>query len=111
MDRWPYAELSKLAKICGGPEKLIDKLSSAARKQGRREGALTMLPLALLMPIFVFLLVDKFKINRAISQAEIDMMKTELIQEIKQYDNGLPKTENMSDIGENIEGKEGDSDE
>ena len=36
---WDYAELSHMAKEAGGPDLLLSTLESAARSQGRIEGA------------------------------------------------------------------------
>ena len=35
--KWDYAELSKAAKIAGGPEKYVEMLESASKDEGRME--------------------------------------------------------------------------
>lgn len=41
---WDYAKLSHLAKIYGGPEKLLDIIKKYNRQQGVKEGRLQLLP-------------------------------------------------------------------
>jgi len=41
---WDYAELSKRAKVAGGPEKLVENIVKKGITKGRMEGQLSMLP-------------------------------------------------------------------
>lgn len=82
---WDYAGLSKLAKLNGGPEKLVKTLIDSGVKRGRWQ----MIPViigSLLIGATVTPIVKYFKAKRANSQAELETAKAELIQGIKEYD-------------------------
>ena len=96
---WNYAELSKLAKRYGGPEKLLEVVKAAARKTGRKE----MMPLvciAFLMGVGVTKGSEKLngfikdrkrqsdEAEKAAKAAEI-----ELIRGIRNYDLEHPEQE------------------
>lgn len=42
--KWDYAELSQMAKLYGGPEKLLDTIKKYNRQQGVKEGRIQLLP-------------------------------------------------------------------
>lgn len=42
--KWDYAELSQMAKLYGGPEKLLDTIKKYNRQQGIKEGRIQLLP-------------------------------------------------------------------
>lgn len=82
---WNYSMLSKLAKLNGGPEKLVQILVAS----GVSKGKLQMIPIvigALLIGATVTPLVNYFKAKHSQSQAELEKAKAELIQGIKEYD-------------------------
>lgn len=82
---WNYAKLSKLARSCGGPERLVEKLIDSGVKKGR----LQMLPVtivAFLIGIAIGPIVEYFKKKRAQSDRALEEAKAELIQGIKDYD-------------------------
>lgn len=87
--KWDYAELSKAAKMAGGPEKYVEMLESASKDAGKME----MLPWigvaavgASLLTVATIKVVDYFKSKRAQNQQAIDTAKQELINGIKAYD-------------------------
>ena len=82
---WDYAELSKMAKANGGPEKLVDLLiNSGKRKMFPWLGA------AVAVGVATTVLVQKaykyLSDKKAESNAEMELAKQELIQGIKDYD-------------------------
>lgn len=82
---WNYAKLSKLAKLNGGPEKLVQIINNAGVIKGRWQ----MVPVtigAFLVGTTVTPLVRYFKTKRSKSQAEFEAAKAELIKGIKDYD-------------------------
>ncbi len=86
---WDYAELSKAAKMAGGPEKYVEMLESASKDAGKME----MLPWigvaavgASLLTAATINVVDYLKSKRAQNQQAIDTAKQEIINGIKTYD-------------------------
>ena len=86
---WDYAELSKAAKMAGGPEKYVEILESASKDAGKME----MLPWigvaavgASLLTVATIKVVDYFKEKRAKNQEAIESAKHEIIEGIKSYD-------------------------
>ena len=86
---WDYAELSKAAKMAGGPEKYVEMLESASKDAGKME----MLPWigvatvgASLLTAATIKIVDKKKKKRAQDQQAIDTTKQEIIKGINAYD-------------------------
>lgn len=82
---WDYAKLSKLAKLSGGPEKLVQTITKSGVARGRRQ----MIPViigALFLGIALPPIVNYFKAKRLKSQAELEAAKAALIQGIKEYD-------------------------
>lgn len=89
MEKWNYAELSKAAKAVGGPEKYIELLEKESRQQGRNE----MLPWfgvaavsASLLTVGTIKIVNMFKARKDKKSEEIEEIKKELIEGIKEYD-------------------------
>ena len=87
--KWDYAELSKAAKMAGGPEKYVEILESASKDAGKME----MLPWigvaavgASLLTAATIKVVDYFKVKKAQDQQAIDKAKQEIIKGIKAYD-------------------------
>lgn len=86
---WDYAELSKAAKMAGGPEKYVEILESVSKDAGKME----MLPWigvaavgASLLTAATIKVADYFKSKRAQNQQAIDTAKREIITDIKAYD-------------------------
>lgn len=86
---WDYAELSKLAKENGGPEKLIEQLIESGVETGTKK-TLPWVGVALAGGVALTLgvqkLVEHFKSKKSLSEEEIQLAKEELIQGIKEYD-------------------------
>ena len=82
---WNYAELSKMAKKSGGPEKLIELLIKSGEKK-----LLPWVGVAFFGGIAITVGVRKaiiyLKEKKTISPAEVESAKIELIQGIKDYD-------------------------
>lgn len=86
---WDYAELSKAAKVAGGPEKYVEMLERASRDAGKME----MLPWvgvaavgASLLTVTAVKVVDFFKSKKRQNQEDIEAAKQEIIAGIKAYD-------------------------
>ena len=86
---WEYAELSKAAKVAGGPEKYVEMLERASRDAGKME----MLPWvgvaavgASLLTVAAVKVVDFFKSKKRQNQEDIEAAKQEIIAGIKAYD-------------------------
>lgn len=82
---WNYAELSKLAKSNGGPEKLVDLLVNSGKK--------SMIPYIGLAAIFGSILtvgsqkvIKYFNTKKLKSDTELSAAKQEIIQGIRDYD-------------------------
>ena len=93
---WDYAELSKVAKAAGGPEKYVELLKQASKDAGKME----MLPWigaaavgASLLTASVFKIVDHFKSKQKKNEAEIEKAKEEIINGIKEYNATHPDRE------------------
>ena len=86
---WDYAELSKAAKAAGGPEKLIEALIEAGKNAGKKEmlpAVIIALFLGGLVTIGIQKLIQVFSKEKALPQSEIEAIKAEPIQGIKEYD-------------------------
>ena len=86
---WDYSELSKAAKVAGGPEAFVNKIEEESRKLGRAEGRSDMVPviwLALAAGYGITKLIGYFKKKRAESQHALEEAKEELVNGIKEYD-------------------------
>ena len=86
---WDYAELSKAAKVAGGPEKYVEMLERASRDAAKME----MLPWvgvaavgASLLTVAAVKVVDCFKSKKRQNQEDIEAAKQEIIAGIKAYD-------------------------
>ena len=86
---WDYAELSKAAKVAGGPEKYVEMLERASRDAAKME----MLPWvgvaavgASLLTVAAVKVVDYFKSKKRQNQEDIEAAKQEIIAGIKVYD-------------------------
>ena len=81
---WNYAELSKLAKKAGGPEKLVNILIDS----GKNKMKPWMIVAALGGSAFTLIvqkIIKYFRNKKKISDAEVEAAKKELIQGIKDY--------------------------
>ena len=90
---WDYAELSKDAKVAGGPEKYVEMLELASKEAGKME----MLPWlgvaavgASLLTAATIKVVDYFKSRKKNNETEIEKAKAEIINGIKEYDAAHP---------------------
>lgn len=86
---WNYAELSKAAKMAGGPEKYVEMLESASRDAGKME----MLPWigvaavgASLLTAATMKVIDYFKSKNIKNKEAIEDAKQEIINGIKEFD-------------------------
>ena len=86
---WDYAELSKAAKMAGGPEKYVEMLETASRDSGKME----MLPWigvaavgASLLTVATMKVIDYFKSKNSKNKKAIEVAKQEIIEGIKEYD-------------------------
>ena len=86
---WDYAELSKAAKNAGGPEKLVDTLIESGKQTGRTEMApwlVAALAVGSIATWGVSKLRNHLNQKKAISEAEVEKAKAEIIQGINDYD-------------------------
>ena len=97
---WDYAELSKAAKVAGGPEKYVDMLEQASKDAGKME----MLPWigavavgASLLTAATIKVVGYFKSTKKKNEVEIEKTKEEIITGIKEYDDAHPDEDKMGD--------------
>jgi len=99
---WNYAELSKLAKANGGPEKLVDLLVKSGEKK-----VLPWVGVAfaggIALTVSVKKIIEYFSNKKAISTAEIESAKKELIQGIKDYDAAQNAIENETTQHSDVE--------
>lgn len=82
---WNYANLSKMAKTVGGPERLVEIIYDSGVKAGRYK-VLLFLPFAFLAGLSIGGIVEHFRNKHIASDAELEAAKQELIQGIKDYD-------------------------
>ena len=93
---WDYAELSKVAKAAGGPEKYVEMLELAGKDAGKMEmrpwiGAVAVG--ASLVTAAAIKVVDYFKSKKKKDEMEIAKAKEEIINGIKEYDAMHPDEE------------------
>lgn len=108
---WNYAELSKLAKSNGGPEKLVDLLVNSGKK--------SMFPYIGLAAILGSILtvgsqkaIKYFNTKKLQSDSEITAAKQEIIQGIRDYDSQhLDSNCEASDVDETNEKNREDKNE
>lgn len=93
---WDYAELSKAAKVAGGPDKYVEMLELTSKDAGKME----MLPWigaaavgASLVTVAAIKVVDYFKAKKKKNEIEIAKAKEEIINGIKEYDAMHPDEE------------------
>ncbi len=93
---WDYAELSKVAKAAGGPEKYVDMLEKVSKDAGKIEMAPWIGVAAIgasLLTAATIKVVDYFKSKKKNNEAEIEKAKEEIIKGIKEYDATHPDEE------------------
>ena len=90
---WDYAELSKAARVAGGPEKYVDMLEQASKYEGKME-MLPWLGAAIvgtsLLTAATMKAVDYFKSKKKKNKAEIEKAKEKIINGIKACDDTCP---------------------
>ena len=98
---WDYAELSKVAKAAGGPEKYVELLEKASKDAGKME----MLPWlgvaavgASLLTAATIKVVDYFKSKKKKNEAKIEKAKKEIINGIKDYDDTHPDEDDNREV-------------
>lgn len=90
---WNYAKLSKIAKVLGGPDKLVQVLIDSGVKRGRWQMAI-LLPFALILGFAINPLISYFKQKRETSLIALENAKKELIQGINDYDAAQKEEDN-----------------
>lgn len=91
---WDYAELSKAARACGGPEKLVEHIVSVSKRAGRIEmvpaiGGFFMA--GIIVGGAVFKALNYFRTKKDATNAELEAAKAELVDGIKTYDSSHPE--------------------
>lgn len=96
---WNYAELSKMAKENGGPEKFVEILINSGKKQ-----MIPWLGVAMAVGVASTLGIQKvvkyFSKKKAMSDEAVEAVKQELIQGIKEYDAAQETIEEKVEIDE-----------
>jgi hypothetical protein len=82
---WNYAELSKLAKKNGGPEKLVELLVKSGQKK-MRPWLVIAFTAGGIVTVGVQFIIKHFAKKKVISDAEVEAAKKKLIKGIKDYD-------------------------
>ncbi len=99
---WNYAELSKLAKANGGPEKLVDLLIKSGEKK-----VLPWVGVAfaggIVLTIGIQKIIEYFSHKKTISSDEVESAKKEVIQGIKDYDAAQAAIENKRTQDSDVE--------
>lgn len=97
--KWDYAELSKMAKSVGGPEKLADFLIDSGKKIGHKE-MLPLIGIAVGIGALGYAGISKFvndiRRKKEISREEVETVRKELIQGIKEYDDEHSDVDDLS---------------
>lgn len=92
---WSYAELSKLAKVNGGPEKLVDLLIKSGEKKMYPWLGVAFAG-GVVATVGVQELIEYFSKKKVISSAEVELAKKEIIQGIKDNDSAQNPIENKT---------------
>lgn len=85
---WDYSELSKAAKKAGGPEAYVNMLVEMSKAQGRKE----MIPVVVagvLGGVGITYFFSNIRKKYKIIEENIDIVKKEVVDDIKEYDNNL----------------------
>lgn len=92
---WDYAELSKVAKEFGGPEKFMEHIVVVSKKAGQTE----MIPYVVGAffgggaIVFAFTkAINYFQKKKGATQAELEAAKAEIINGIKEYETSHPES-------------------
>jgi len=93
---WNYAELSKLAKENGGPEKLVEILVDSGKKSVYPWLGVSFAG-GIALTIGVQKVVRYFKEQHSVSPKAVEAAKRELIQGIKDYDAAQQKNDAVSE--------------
>lgn len=92
---WSYAELSKLAKVNGGPEKLVELLVKSGQKKTYPWIEVAFIG-GIAATVGVQELIEYFSKKKVISSAEVELAKKEIIQGIKDHDSAQNPIENKT---------------
>lgn len=92
---WSYAELSKLAKVNGGPEKLVELLVKSGQKKTYPWIGVAFIG-GIAATIGVQEIIEYFSQQKDISSPEVELAKKEIIQGIKDYDAAKTPVENKT---------------
>lgn len=99
---WSYAELSKLAKANGGPEKLVELLIKSGEKK-----ALPRIGVAFVGGIAVTIgvqeIIKYLSHQKDVSSPEVESVKKEIIQGIKDYDATQADIENKTSLDSDVD--------
>lgn len=93
--RWNYAELSKIAKVNGGPEKLVELLVKSGEKKMHPWIGIAFAG-GIAATIGVQEIIEYFSRQKDISSPEVELAKKEIIQGIKDYDVAKTPIENKT---------------
>ena len=87
--KWDYSELSKAAKLAGGPEKFVEMIENAGKEAGKIE----MLPwvgatavISSLSTVAVIKIINRLNSRKKHDKAELEKVKEEIIKGIEEYD-------------------------
>lgn len=92
---WSYAELSKLAKVNGGPKKLVDLLIKSGEKKMQPWLGVAFAG-GIAATIGVQEIIEHFSQQKDISSPEVELAKKEIIQGIKDHDAAKNPIENKT---------------
>ena len=88
---WNYSELSKAAKVAGGPEALTERLIQLGKNQ--------MVPWVALFSVVgvgagicITKAVEVFRARKKISEQEEELVKQEIVKGINDYNSMYPET-------------------